>query len=170
MTKLIINSNDSNSAEVSNNPKSRKAAKSSKKGKNLFYIVLKRARDRYNKQHDKSSCSLYGDCILDEIRETQGMTEAVFKARFSEIVMDLMDRLSFQSECKGRKLSPFVVATHLAVMPLAQRKEILANFDKLPERILICQTPIFEMDDLKDFDTYKVLSENETSTIVGKKK
>ena len=102
MTKLIISGNDSNGAEVSNSPKSRKSAQSSKKGKNLFYIVLKRARDRYNLQHDKSSCSLYGDCILDEIRETNGISEAMFKARFSEIVMDLMDRKSFHLKCDGK--------------------------------------------------------------------
>ena len=167
MTKLIINGNDSNGAEVSNSPKSRKSAQGSKRGKNLFYIVLKRARNRYNLQHDKSSCSLYGDCILDEIRETNGISEAMFKARFSEIVMDLMDRKSFHLKCDDRKLSPYVVATHLAAMPLAQRKEILANFDKLPERVLICQTPIFEEADLKDFDPYKVLSEDKAHIIVG---
>lgn len=169
MTKKILISDESNYAEVSNNPKSRKSAQSSKRGKNLFYIVLKRARDRYNLQHDKSSCSLYGDCILDEIRETNGISEAMFKARFSEIVMDLMDRKSFHLKCDGLKLSPYVVATHLAAMPLAQRKEILANFDKLPERVLICQTPIFEEADLKDFDPYKVLSEDETASVAKEK-
>lgn len=170
MTKLIINSDASNGAEVSNSPKSRKPAQSSKRGKNLFYIVLKRARKRYNMQHDKSSCSLFGDCILDEIRETNGISEAMFKARFSEIVMDLMDRKSFHSKCDDRKLSPYVVATHLAAMPLTQRKEILANFDKLPERVLICHTPIFEEADLRDFDTYRVLSEDKASTVVEEKK
>lgn len=85
------------------------------------------------------------------------MTEAVFKAIFAEVVADLMDRVSFNSECKHRKLSSYVVATHLAAMSSSQRKAVLENFDLLPDRVLRCKTPIFEMEDLKDLDTYNVL-------------
>ena len=157
MTNKTILGNDSNGAVVFTFSKSRKVSKSLKGGNKIFYVVLARARKLYELQLDKSSCSLYADCIREVIKNTKGMTEAVFKAIFAEVVADLMDRVSFNSECKHRKLSSYVVATHLAAMSSSQRKAVLENFDLLPDRVLRCKTPIFEMEDLKDLDTYNVL-------------
>ncbi len=151
------NNPNSNGAVVFTFSKSRKVSKSLHGGNKIFYIVLARARKLYDAQIDKSSCSLYADCIREVIKNTKGMTEAVFKAIFAEVVADLMDRVSFNSECKHRKLSSYVVATHLATMSSSQRKDVLENFDLLPDRVMRCQTPIFEMEDLKDLDTYNVL-------------
>ncbi len=158
------NQHSSNGTVIFNISKSGAKRKNVKKGqKNIFYIVLKRARDLYNDQVDKSSCSLYSDCISLVIKRTKGITEAEFKTRFAEIVMDLLDRNSFHTECKKRKLSPYVIATHLAAMAFTQRKEILENLDLLPEIVKSCGTPIFEMDDLTDIDKYQVLSEEADS-------
>lgn len=123
----------------------------------IYSIVLLRAKKLYDKQIDKSSCSLYADCILKVINNTKGITEAVFKARFAETVIDLMDKMSFNYECKQRKLSPYVVATHLAAMPSNQRKQILEDMSKLPDRVKRCKTPIFELDDLTNLDKYQVM-------------
>jgi len=136
----------------------KKVAKRGVKGQSRIYsIVLSRAKKLYDKQLDKSSCSLYADCILEVLKNTKGISEAVFKARFAETVMDLMDKMSFNYECKQRELSPYVVATHLAAMPSYQRKEILEDMSKLPDRIKRCKSPIFELDDLTNLDKYQVL-------------
>lgn len=138
----------------------KKVAKRGVKGQSRIYsIVLSRAKKLYDKQLDKSSCSLYADCILEVLKNTKGISEAVFKARFAETVMDLMDKMSFNYECKQRELSPYVVATHLAAMPSYQRKEILEDMSKLPDRVKRCKTPIFELDDLTNLDKYQVLSD-----------
>ena len=138
----------------------KKVAKRGVKGQSRIYsIVLSRAKKLYDKQLDKSSCSLYADCILEVIKNTKGITEAEFKARFAETVIDLMDKMSFNYECKQRELSPYVVATHLAAMPSYQRKEILEDMSKLPDRVKRCKTPIFELDDLTNLDKYQVLSD-----------
>lgn len=160
------NQENSNGTVVINVSRRGTIKKKLKKGqKNIFYIVLKRARKLYDDQLDKSSCSLYSDCIRRVIKNTKGITEAEFKIRFAEIVMDLMDRNSFNTECQKRKWSPYVIATHLAAMTLSQRKEIFNNLDLMPEKVISCGTPIFEMDDLTDIDTYQVLSE-EANTII----
>lgn len=154
----------SNGTVVFNFSKGGASKKNVKKGqKNIFYIVLKRARKLYDDQIDKSSCKLYGECIQKVIKNTKGISEAEFKGRFADIVMDLLDRNSFRTECKRRKWSPYVIATHLAAMPSSQRKEILANFDMMPEKVIYCGTPIFEREDLTDIDTYQVMSEEADS-------
>ena len=161
-----LNQENSNGTVVINVSKGGTSTKNLKKGqKNIFYIVLKRARKLYEDQLDKSSCSLYSDCIRKVIKNTKGITEVEFKTRFAEIVMDLMDRNSFNTECKKRKWSPYVIATHLAAMTLSQRKEIFNNLDLVPEKVISCGTPIFEIEDLTDIDTYQVLSE-EANTII----
>ena len=161
------NQNNSNGTVTFNIFKRGASKKNVKKGqKNIIFIVLKRARKLYDDQIDKTSCSLYGDCILKVIKNTKGITEAEFKTRFAEIVMDLLDRNSFNTECKKRKLSPYVIATHLAAMSFTQRKEILENLDLLPEKVISCGTPIFEMEDLTDIDTYQVLSK-EADVVTG---
>lgn len=164
------NFNDSNEVVVLNFSKCRRnAAKSSGTDKKRYYLVLAKARKRYNMQHDKSSCSLYADCILDQIKETNGITEAEFKVHFTVAVMDLMDRMSFNLECQYRKLDPFVIATHLAAMPISQRKAILNNMDLLPEKVKNCGTPIFSLTELTEVDTYNVLT-SEINIVAEKKK
>lgn len=155
-----LNQKSSNGTVVLNISSDGASKKILKKGqKNIFYIVLKRARKLYDAQLDKSSCSLYSDCILKVISDTKGITEAEFKARFAEIVIDLLDRNTFITKCKNRELSPYVIATHLAAMTSSQRKEILENLDLIPEKVISCGTPIFEREDLKDIDRYNVISE-----------
>ena len=153
------NNSNSNGALAVFNFTGKKVNKRGKGQSRIFSIVLLRAKKLYDKQLDKSSCSLYADCILEVLKNTKGISEAVFKARFAEIVMDLMDKMSFNCECKQRKLSPYVVATHLAAMPSYQRKEILEDMSKLPDRVKRCKTPIFELDDLTNLDKYQVLSD-----------
>jgi hypothetical protein len=154
------NNSNSNGAVVFFNLNRKKALKRGLKGQSRIYsIVLLRAKKLYDNQIDKSSCSLYADCILEVIKNTKGITEAVFKARFAETVIDLMDKMSFNYDCKQRKLSPYVVATHLAAMPSNQRKKILEDMSKLPDRVRMCKTPIFELDDLTNMDKYQVLSD-----------
>ncbi|MBP5775978.1 MAG: hypothetical protein J6W56_00340 [Prevotella sp.] len=161
----LENQKNSNGTVVFNISKSGVSRKNVKKGqKNIFYIVLKRARKLYDDQLDKTSCNLYRDCIQKVIMKTEGITEVEFKTRFAEIVIDLMDRNSFNTECRSRKWSPYVVATHLAAMTIAQRKEVLNNMDLLPEKVISCGKPIYEMAELKDLDKYKVMSE-ETDTV-----
>lgn len=154
------NKTNSNGAVAFFSFNGKKVVKRGVKGQSRIYsIVLSRAKKLYDNQLDKSSCSLYADCILEVLKNTKGISEAIFKARFAETVMDLMDKLSFNCECKQRELSPYVVATHLAAMPSCQRKEILEDMSKLPDRVRRCKTPIFELDDLTNLDKYQVMSD-----------
>lgn len=158
MTETNNNNSNSNGAVAFIKFNGKKVRPRGGKGQSRIYsIVLLRAKLLYDNQIDKTSCSLYADCILHVINNTKGITEAVFKARFAETVIDLMDKMSFNYECKQRRMSPYVVATHLAAMPSNQRKQILEDMSKLPDRVKRCKTPIFELDDLTNLDKYQVM-------------
>lgn len=143
-----------------------KQGKKGSRNKDPYFIVLAKAQKIFNEQIDTTRCGLYGDCvrmavnyynILTKVKEKpkgEGFSERQFKARFTEYVVDILDRKSFERQCNMHQVDPYVVATYVATMPAAKRQEVLrGSWGEIPQKFLDCGVPVFEVSELEEFDT-----------------
>ena len=76
------------------------------------------------------------------------------------MVIDVLDRKSFEKQCKKRQVDSYVVATYLATMTAEKRQDVInGSWGEIPQRFLDCGVPIFEKEELEEFDAEGLLNE-----------
>lgn len=162
-----VNSNNELVEKASQVVNEKQGKKGSRK-KDPYFIVLAKAQKLFNDQVDISRCGLYGDCVriaIDkycaQVKDQENiLTERQFKSRFTENVLDILDRRSFEKQCKLRHAEPYIVATYVATMTSENRKKVLkGSWGDIPQRFLDCGVPIFEIEELREFDTEGILND-----------
>lgn len=157
-----------NASQVVNEKQGKKGSRK----KDPYFLILTKARKLFNDQVDISRCGLYGDCVRIAINKycaqvkdpEKVITERQFKSRFTENVIDILDRKSFEKQCRLRHAEPYIVATYVATMTSENRKKVLkGSWGDIPQRFLDCGVPIFEKEELQEFDTEGILNDYVTS-------
>jgi hypothetical protein len=145
-----------------------KQGKKGSRKKDPYFLILAKAQKIFNEQVDIARCGLYGDCVRialfkynSKVRESENeFSERQFKSRFTEYVVDILDRKSFEKQCKLRHAEPYIVATYVATMTSENRKKVLnGSWGDIPQRFLDCGVPIFEIEELQEFDTEGILND-----------
>lgn len=146
--------------------------KNEKKGsrkKDPYFLILAKAQKLFNEQIDISRCGLFGDCLRivfnkykaqQKSKAPEGFTERQFKSRFTKLVIDVLDRKSFEKQCKKRQVDSYVVATYLATMTVEKRQDVInGSWGEIPQMFLDCGVPIFEKEELEEYDAEGLLNE-----------
>ena len=163
-----VNSNNELVEKASQVVNEKQGKKGSRK-KDPYFLILARAQKLFNEQIDITRCGLFGDCLRIELnrynakhktKDSDDFTERQFKSRFTELVIDILDRKSFGEQCKKRNVDSYVVATYLATMTADKRKEVIKGaWGEIPQRFIDCGVPIFEMEELREFDQDGILND-----------
>lgn len=145
-----------------------KQGKKGSRKKDPYFLILANAQRLFNGQIDTSRCGLYGDCVRIAVvrynakqeENSNGFSERQFKSRFTQIVADILDRKSFEKQCNIRKVEPFVAATYVATLNAENRQKVLkGSWGDIPQRFLDCGVPIFDFEELVEFDTNGILKD-----------
>ena len=159
-------------SQVENEEKGKKGSRK----KDPYFLILAKAHKLFNAQIDITRCGLFGECLRIELnrynakhkaKDSNDFTERQFKSRFTELVIDVLDRKSFEKQCKIRNVDSYVVATYLATMTADKRKGVIKGaWGEIPQRFIDCGVPIFEKEELREFvpdgifDDYFTTKEN----------
>ena len=146
----------------------KKEKKGSRK-KDPYFLILAKAQKLFNEQIDISRCGLFGDCLRIALnkynaqrknKDSDDFTERQFKSRFTKLVIDVLDRKSFEKQCKKRQVDSYVVATYLATLSAEKRKEVIKGaWGEIPQRFIDCGVPIFEKEELREYDPDGILDD-----------
>ena len=152
-------------SQVENEEKGKKGSRK----KDPYFLILAKAQKLFNNQIDITRCGLFGDCLRIELnrfnakhkaKDSNDFTERQFKSRFTELVIDVLDRKSFGEQCKKRNVDSYVVATYLATMTADKRKEVIKGaWGEIPQRFIDCGVPIFEIEELREYDPDGILND-----------
>jgi len=164
LTKAVDSQNEL--VEKTSQVVNEKQGKKGSRKKDPYFLVLANAQRIFNEQIDTSRCGLYGDCVRIAVvkynaklkEKDNGFSERQFKSRFTQNVADILDRKSFEKQCNIRNVEPFVAATYVATLNTENRQKVLkGSWGDIPQRFLDCGVPIFEIEELLEFDADGIL-------------
>ena len=131
------------------------------KRKNNFDKVLEKARRVFNAQVVKDINTLRKTIqIVLALFEEQGYTEAKFKSEFAKRVSTILDSKLYCARCEQMKLNAYSLATHIAMLGMKKRREVLEKgFGVIQKDISEMTEPVYKLDELKKHDTLGLLAD-----------
>lgn len=157
----IYDENTVNENEKASKSGSQSVSLKRTKKKNDFDKVLEKAKRVYNAQINKSVETLrksiqYVLVMFDE----QGYSEAKFKSEYAKRVSTILDSKLYCARCKQMELNAFNLATHIAMLGIKKRREVIEKgFGIIQKDISEMTEPVYELGELKKYDTLGLLSD-----------
>lgn len=153
-----VNTNNEN-GNASKSGSEFETTKKTKKKKD-FDKVLEKAKRVYNAQINKDIETLrkslqYVIVLFDE----KGYSEAKFKSEFVKRVASILDSKSYCSLCHQMGLNSYNIATHIAMLGMKKRREVMENgFKPIQKDISEMLKPVYELEELRKYDTLGLLA------------
>ncbi len=132
-----------------------------RKTKKDFDKVLEKAKRTYDSQMIKNADTLRLSIqnALAPLNE-QGYSESQFKSEYVKRVSTILDSKLYCTRCKQMELNSFTLATHIAMLGVKKRREIIEKgFGIIQKDISEMSEPVYKLEELKKYDPLGLLSD-----------